>query len=195
MSIRTLLPIFIFALLVAASSPAATLSGTVEAKGMRHDGDAVVYVDAIPGQTFAPPEDPVQMDQADMAFVPHVLAVLVGTTVEFLNSDAFLHNVFTPDECADKFNLGTWPQGETRSFTFQEPCVAVMLCNVHPEMEAYVLAVPTPYFAVTDRDGAFVIEDVPDGTYTVRTWHPKLPEIGREVTVAGDTELSLELAK
>lgn len=184
---------FLFASLTPAN--AGELSGKVEAKGLRHDGDAVVYIDAIAGKSFSPPDKPVQMDQASMSFVPHVLPVLVGTTVEFLNSDAFLHNVFTPDKCAGKFNLGSWPQGQTRSYTFAEPCAAVLLCNVHPEMEAYVVAVPTPYYAVTQRDGSFTIDGIPDGTYTVKVWHPKLREISQQVTIGGDTQADFELAK
>jgi len=182
-------------LALAATSHAGTLTGTVKATGMRSNADAVVYVDAIVGKTFPPPAKPIELDQKGMAFVPHVLPVLVGTTVAFLNSDAFLHNVFTPDKCADKFNLGSWPQGETRSFTFKRPCAATLLCNVHPEMEGFVVAVPTPYFAVTDKTGAFKIEGVPDGSYTVKVWHPKLKEASQAVTVAGDTTADFVLKK
>jgi len=167
----------------------------VKATGMRNNTDAVVYVDEIAGKTFPPPAEPVEMDQKDMTFVPHVLAVLVGTTVDFLNSDAFLHNVFTPDKCADKFNLGSWPQGEVRSYTFKRPCAATLLCNVHPEMEGFVVAVPTPYFAVTDEAGAYKIEGVPDGSYTVKVWHPKLKEASQAVTVSGDTTADFTLEK
>lgn len=182
-------------LAAATASAAATLSGTVKATGMRHNGDAVVYVDTIPGAAFEPPEKPVVMDQRELEFIPHVLPVLVGTTVDFLNSDAVLHNVFTPDKCAGRFNLGSWPQGETRSYTFDKPCVAALLCNVHPEMEGFVLALPTPYFAVSDRDGAYAIEGLPDGDYTVKVWHPKLAELSDSLTVAGDTKADFELKK
>jgi plastocyanin len=174
---------------------AGSISGTVKATGLRDSAGAVVYVDAIAGKTFPPPAEHVVMDQKDMAFVPHILPVVVGTTVDFLNSDSFLHNVFTPDKCADKFNLGSWPTGQTKSFTFTKPCVAALLCNVHPEMEAFVVAVPTPYYAVTDKAGAFKISDIPDGTYTVKVWHPKLKEASREVAVAGDVKADFELKK
>jgi plastocyanin len=182
-------------LATASTSLAGSLAGTVTCSGMRHSGDAVVYVDTIPGETFPAPAEHAVVDQVGMVFEPHVLPVLVGTTVDFLNSDPFLHNVFTPDKCADKFNLGSWPQGQVRSFTFTAPCSAVLLCNVHPEMEAFVLAVPTPYFAVTDRSGAFKIEDVPDGSYTIKVWHPKLKEFAQDVTVSGETSASFQLKK
>jgi plastocyanin len=179
--------------LLSGVSHAGEVTGVVTATGMRNNADAVVYIDAIPGKEFSPPEEHATVDQEGMVFEPHVLPVLVGTTVDFLNSDPFLHNVFTPDKCAEKFNLGSWPKGQTRSYTFKEPCAAVLLCNVHPEMEAFVVAVATPYFAVTDRAGAFTIRDVPDGTYTIKTWHPKLKETAKQVTVSGKTELNLEL--
>jgi len=182
-------------LAVAAPVSAGTLQGTVEAAGMRTHADAVVYIDAIPGKTFEPPAEPALMDQVDLTFVPHVLPVQVGTTVQFKNSDPMLHNVFAPEKCAERFNLGSWPQGQTRDYTFKQPCAATILCNVHPEMEAFVVAVPTPYFAVTDESGAYAIEDVPDGSYTVKVWHPKLKEKSVEVTVEGDTDLDVELGK
>lgn len=190
----TLLTMLVLAV-AAGPLAAGTLHGKVTASGMRNNADAVVYIDQIPGKTFPAPDKPVTMDQKDISFVPHVLAVQTGTTVDFLNSDAFLHNVFTPDKCADKFNLGSWPQGQTRSFTFKQPCVATLLCNVHPEMEAFVVVVPTPYFAVTGADGAFDIQGVPDGSYTVKVWHPKLKESSREVTVSGDTQADFELKR
>jgi plastocyanin len=184
-------------LLLATALPltAGDLHGKVTCKGVRDCADAVVYVASIPGKTFPAPKDHAKIDQKDLVFAPHVLPVLVGTTVDFLNSDKILHNVFSPDACAEKFNLGTWPQGETRSYTFKKECIAVLLCKVHPEMEAYVIAVPTPYYAVAKPDGAFRIADVPDGAYTVKVWHPKLKAAEKPVTVAGATEFSVEVAK
>jgi hypothetical protein len=124
-----------------------------------------------------------------------VLPVLVGTTVDFVNSDSVLHNVFTPDKCAERFNLGSWPQGQTRSYTFKQPCEATLLCNVHPEMEAFVVVVPTPYVAVTDKSGAYVIENIPDGDYTVKVWHQKLKETSRQLTVSGETAADFEIKR
>lgn len=194
---RTTIVLVSTVLLVALSSPlsAGSLAGTVKCVGARHNADAVVYVERIAGKTFPPPAAHAQMDQKDMVFVPHVLPVLVGTTVDFLNSDPIPHNVFTPDKCAERFNLGTWPTGQVKSYAFKQACAATLLCKVHPEMEAFVVAVPTPYFAVTDKSGSFAINDLPDGTYTVRVWHPKLPEASQKVTVSGDTEVNFELAK
>ena len=189
--------ILIAALLLGLAAPllAGDIHGRVACKGVRDCADAVVYVAAIPGKTFPAPKEHARMDQANLVFTPHVLPVLVGTTVDFQNSDAVLHNVLTPDACADKFNLGTWPKGETRSYTFKRECVASLLCKVHAEMEAFVVVCPTPYFAVTKPDGSYVIPDVPDGSYTVKVWHPKLKATEKAVTVQGATHADFEIAK
>ncbi len=174
------------------------IKGKVKAKGAKHSGDAVVYIDKMPGKTFQPPKEAAVMDQKNLVFIPHVLPIIAGTTVNYLNSDDVLHNVFTPDKCAEKFNLGTWPKGQVRSYTFKEPgCVAVMLCNVHPEMEAYIVVLETPYFAVSAKDGVYSIKDVPAGKYTLKIWHEKLK--GEAVTVEipekGNIVVDFELKK
>ena len=174
---------------------AGDIHGKVAAHGVRNSADAVVYVDRIAGKTLPPPAAHAKMDQKNMQFLPHVLPVVEGTTVEFLNSDALLHNVFSPDACADKFNLGTWPQGQIKSYTFKKECVAALLCKVHPEMEGFVVAVPTPYYAVTAADGSFDIKDVPDGAYTVKVWHPKAKAAQKSVSVKGATDVNFEISK
>lgn len=191
---KRILCIVLFTLMTAALS-AGDLHGKIACKGVRDSSDAVVYVAAVPGKTFPAPKENARIDQANLVFHPHVLAVQVGTTVDFLNSDAVLHNVFSPDACAEKFNLGTWPKGQTRSYQFKKECIAALLCKVHPEMEAFVVAVPTPYFAVTKADGNYRISDVPDGTYTVKVWHPKLKATQKSVTVSGATAAEFEITK
>jgi plastocyanin len=181
--------------LLASSLQAGDLHGKVVCKGVRDSGDAVVSIAAVPGKTFPAPKEHARIDQSNLVFVPHVLPVLVGTTVDFLNSDAVLHNVFTPEACAEKFNLGTWPKGQIRSYEFKKECVAALLCKVHPEMEAFVVAVPTPYFALTKADGSYQIPDVPDGVYTVKVWHPKLKATQKSVTVSGPTAAEFEISR
>jgi plastocyanin len=182
-------------LLLATPLLAGEIHGTVTAKGARDSANAVVYVAEIAGKTFAPPTEHAKMDQKSLAFAPKVLTVLKGTTVDFKNSDAVLHNVFSPDACADRMDLGTWAQGQIKSYTFKKPCFAVVLCKVHAEMEGFVAVLPTPYHAVTAADGSYVIKDVPDGTYTVKVWHPKLKPSTKSVTVKGDTKEDFEVAK
>ncbi|MGA2986493.1 MAG: plastocyanin/azurin family copper-binding protein [Terriglobia bacterium] len=175
-------------LIFGALASAGQIKGKVTAHGMRSAQDIAVYVDAIPGKTFTPPANAPVEDQKHMTFVPHVLVVLKGTTVQFLNSDPVGHNVYWPSIDRNKklaHNMGTWPQGQQKSFTFNDLGVAPLLCNVHPEMSGYVVVVSTPYFAVTDKDGNFEIKDVPDGSYTLKTWSEAGKPASQPVSVSG----------
>jgi plastocyanin len=183
-------------LAIAVPLVAGEIHGKVACKGVKDCADAVVYVASVAGKTFPAPAEHARIDQLNLVFHPHVLPVLVGTTVDFLNSDAVLHNVFSPDACADKFNLGTWPKGQTKSYTFKKECVASLLCKVHPEMESFVVVVPTPWFALAKADGSYAIANVPEGAYTVKVWHPKLKGAEKPVTVAGAAaEADFEIAR
>jgi plastocyanin len=185
-----LLTNLLLGLSLASSGQAADIKGKVTAQGMRSPENIVVYVDAIAGKTFNPPAKHVVEDQKHMTFVPHVLVVLKGTTVDFLNSDPVGHNVYWPNISGNKklhFNLGTWAQGQTKSFTFNDLGVAPLLCNVHPEMSGYIVVVPTPYFAVTNKEGEFVIKDVPAGGYTLETWSEEGKPTSQSVNVSGDS--------
>jgi len=193
---RNALGFLLATLLLTAPLSAGSLSGKVKATGMRSNADAVVYVDTIDGTSFPAPAESAEMDQIDMVFTPRVLPVIVGTTVDFDNSDSVAHNVFTVDDCADMFDLGNWTGSEpARSHTFDKACGAVILCNVHPEMEGYVVAVPTPYFAKTGDDGAYAIDDLPDGTYTIKVWYPEKKEVSQSVTVQGPTVADFTVKK
>lgn len=188
---RTLRKAFIvvgaFCLTLLLSSPgrAGDIKGKVTAQGMKSPENIAVYVDSIPGKKFDAPSQHLTIDQSKMKFVPHVAVVLQGTTVEFLNSDAVGHNVYWPSISGNKkleHNLGTWPKGGRKSFQFNDLGTAALLCNVHPEMSGYVVVVPTPYFAVTDKEGSFEIKNVPPGHYTIKTWS----EDGKPVTQSVD---------
>ena len=171
-----------------------SVSGSVKATGLASNADAVVWVQQAPGASKAPAQ-PVTMDQRKMQFIPHVLPVVLGSTVRFLNSDPTAHNVFSPDY--EKYNLGTWPQDQSKDHVFSTcakfPCVYTQLCRVHPEMEGFVLVLPNPYFAVSDKDGHFEIHGVPPGQYTVAVWHPKLKAQPQPVTVEADKAAHLDL--
>jgi plastocyanin len=191
------------ALLVMAAVMAITVAasaGSISGKVSGVAGESVVYVDTIAGKTFpAPAEHPV-MDQKGLLFQPHILVVLQGTTVDFLNSDKVAHNVFWPSvmQGTKKLpgkNLGTWPQGEKRPFKFDQPGVASLLCNVHPEMGGYVIVSPTPYYATTDKGGNYKIENVPDGQYNVVAWHEGAKNQSKPVAVAGDAKADFTLTK
>jgi plastocyanin len=172
-------------LVLAGASRANDIKGKVSVQGIKSAENIAVYVDAIPDKKFEAPKEHLVIDQRKMAFIPHVAAVQQGTTVEFLNSDPVGHNVYWPSISGNKklsHNLGTWPKGEKKPFQFNDLGVASLLCNVHPEMSGYVVVVPTPYFAVTDKEGNFEIKNVPAGKYTLKTWS----EDGKPTTQAVD---------
>jgi len=173
---------------------AGTIKGRITIPRARTLADVVVYVDKAPG-TFPAPKAHAVINQKDLAFVPHVMPIVAGTTVDFLNSDQVLHNVFSPDKCVNKFNLGTWPKGEVRSYTFANVgCASVVLCNVHPEMEGFVLALQNPFYAVTDKSGLFVIKDVPEGRYTIKAWNRKYLDVTQDVAVPKEGDVPCNLA-
>src|SRR5271157_993511 len=175
-------------LVLAGASVAGDIKGKVSVQGLKSAENIAVYVDAIPDKKFDAPTTKPVMDQTKMTFAPHVMVVQVGTTVEFLNSDPVGHNVYWPSVSGNKklaHNLGTWPKGEKKAFQFNDVGVASLLCNVHPEMNGYVVVVPTPYFAVTDKSGNFEIKDVPDGSYTLKTWSEAGKPATQSVSVAG----------
>ena len=183
---------------VVAMMSLAASAGSIGGKVSGVSGESVVYVDTIAGKTFPAPTAKPVIDQKGLMFVPHIVAVQQGTTVEFLNSDKVAHNVFWPSVGGNKkltHNLGTWPQGEKRPFKFDNPGAVPLLCNVHPEMAGYVVVAPTPYFALTDKSGDYKIENVPDGSYTVTAWHEGAKNSSKPVTVAGDSKADFTLSK
>jgi plastocyanin len=185
-------------LLLVAALNLAAWAGDIEGKVAGMKGKSVVYVDAIAGKTFPAPKDHPVMDQKGLMFAPHILVVQQGTTVEFLNSDTVQHNAFWGAINGDKkagHNLGTWPKGEKRPFTFAKPGVVPVLCNVHPEMAGYIIVSPTPFFAETDDGGNYKIKDVPDGSYTVTAWHEGAKNQSKPVTVSGGGKADFILTK
>src|ERR1700687_5959626 len=178
----------------ALAASAVTIGGQVSGVA----GQSVVYVDTISGKTFpAPTQHPV-IDQKGLVFQPHVTAVQVGTTVDFLNSDSVAHNVFWTSIGGNKklnHNMGTWPKGERKSFKFDTPGAVPILCNVHPEMSAYLVVVSTPYYAISDQTGNYKIENVPDGSYTATAWHEGAKSQSKPVAVSGDAKADFTLSK
>lgn len=184
----------LFVMAVPARVTAGTISGKVAVRGTHDHSNAVVYIASAPGQ-FAPPQNPPRMNQTGISFQPRVLPVVAGTTVKFLNSDDVLHNVFTPSTAGDRFNLGTWPKGQSKPYTFTKTGMVELLCNVHQEMHAYILVLQNPFFGATDKEGNFRIENVPPGTYTIKVWHERGTAPAQNITVsAGAQTVNFELA-
>jgi plastocyanin len=179
----------LFGFVFIAASRAGDIKGKVAVQGLKSAEDIAVYVDAIPGKKFDPPAQHVLIDQRGMKFVPKVTVIVQGTTIDFQNSDPVGHNVYWPSIGGNKklaHNLGTWPKGEKKSFQFNDSGAAPLLCNVHPEMAGYVVVSPTPYFAVTDKDGDFEIKGVPAGAYTLKTWSEAGKPTTQSVNLTGE---------
>jgi plastocyanin len=175
--------------LAGAAAAPSVVRGTVSVKGVKSNADVVITLEA-PGLPLSPPVQPFKIDQKGFRFIPHITVVQTGSTVRFLNNDNEPHNVYSPE---GRYNLGTWPTGDTRDYTFKKPGIYTQLCNVHPDMLAYVVVVDTPYFAVTEATGAFVIRGVPAGKYKLVAWHEKKDGLEQDVVVAARTPLKLDL--
>ena len=177
-----------FASNAAAAPPPTTVEGTVTVKVAPSSEGAVVTLEA-PGKKGSPPAE-VTVDQQGLKFLPHLSVVPLGTRVRFLNSDKEPHNVYSPE---GRYNLGVWGPGDAREHTFAQAGAYTQLCNLHPDMLAFVVVVDTPYFAVSDAKGAFVVRGVPPGKYKLAVWHEKSDGLEREVEVAPGKPLKLEL--
>ena len=173
---------------VDAAAPSA-VRGTIVVKGAKSNADAVVTLEA-PGLPLAPTPEPMKIDQKGFRFLPHVTVVQTGSAIRFLNNDPEPHNVYSPE---GRYNLGTWPTGDTKDYTFKKPGIYTQLCNIHPDMLAYVVVVDTPHFAVTDATGAFLIRNVPPGKYKLIVWHEKKDGLEQDVEVLPGKPLKLDL--
>ena len=171
---------------------AGNVSGVVTLANGRPAADAVVY---LLGSEKATPIRGAMIDQKDMTFKPHVIAVPVGTKVDFPNSDKVFHNVFS-EYHSQKFDFGMYPKGTKKSQVFDRAGVAVLLCMVHPHMSAYVVCVDTPFYAVTDSHGRFKIDaSVPAGSYQLKVWHESGAGLEKSVTVRGSENLNLQIRR
>jgi plastocyanin len=172
--------VLVAVLLAVAAAHAASVSGTVTIGGAPAR-DTVVYLE---GGREVPPGPPPHavMDQKNLSFVPAVLPVVRGTVIEFTNSDEVQHNVFSTSG-GEKFDLGTYSRGDSRVVTLSEPGELVVLCNIHMEMEARILVLAEPTFALTRPDGGFALPAVPAGAYRLRVWRRKWLPHTEAVTV------------
>ena len=209
MNFRHLRRIAFISLLLAAQTHGAEVAvksgiikGTITVAG-KPTADAVVLLLDVPaGESVKARIAPIKgqkavMDQKEMKFIPHVLAVRVGTTVEFPNHDTSWHNVYSKGGAND-FDLGLYPPGKTRSTTFAKPGVARILCNVHPNMEAFIVVTQQSFFSNADTEGNYRMDGVPLGKYRIQVWHPQLgtTETGVELVRAGQVlDLNFDLKK
>ena len=141
----------------------------------------IVYAESLDGTPTIQPRT-YSVSQREKVFSPHVLPIPVGSSVEFPNDDLIFHNVFSLSR-PGPFDLGLYRAGPTRSLTFTSAAVYRVFCNIHPQMSAFVLSLPTPYFAQADASGAYQL-DVPAGRYRITAWSERSSPVSVEVTVA-----------
>ncbi len=172
-----------------------TITGKVEVFRARRSADVIVYLSDVPG-AFNPSANHPVVDQKNLVFIPHVLPVVVGSTVDFANSDNVKHNVYSQSE-TKKFNLGTYGSDVVKQVTFDKEGEVALACNVHAEMSAFIVGLSNPYFSKTGNDGGFTIADIPPGQYTLKTWHERKRPHEQKVTVeAGKTtEINIKLRR
>jgi len=171
-----------------------TVIGLVKNRWMRRE-PALIHVKAIKGMKFKPPKKPVVMDQENLVFKPHLLAVLKGTKVQFPNSDSVKHNVYSPPKASSKpFNLGTYAAGVTKEVVLDIAGEVPLLCNVHTEMSAYIIVTETPFFVWTDKKGAFRLKGVPVGKRRIELWHERFrsQEVVVDVVEGKTTEVTFK---
>jgi hypothetical protein len=171
--------------------PSITVSGSVSGGGSVGPGGAVVTLRRIDGWTPKPPPLTKPLLQKEKRFVPHVLAVPVGSSVNFKNEDEIFHNVFSLNP---KFDTGLAKAGVATPVKFDKAGVVELLCNIHATMIGYLVVVDTPWYAVADGGGAFSIKNVPPGEYDAQVWHENAAApIKKKVTVAEGAQLAFSV--
>jgi plastocyanin len=184
------------ALLLTIASPA--LAGTVRGRVQVQDkgakpapdlSDVVVWIDGVKGRSRAPNA---RMTMKNKQFLPHVVVVPVGGTVEFPNEDPIFHNVFSVSG-DNRFDLQLYKRPKSGTWTFQKPGVVRVYCNIHPQMSAVVVVREGPHFTKAAADGTFTLEGVPAGKHVVKAWHERSGEAATEVTVTADGSATADL--
>lgn len=163
-------------------------------KGSEPDSaDSVVFFKPDALVAVVPLKGDITMTMAGKSFIPHVLAVPVGTQVRFPNADPIFHNAFSPSS-PNEFDLGVYDNGPGKSQSFSHPGLIHVYCNVHRDMFAYILVLDTPYFLKAKDDGSFDLEGLPAGSGELTVWNPRTAIWRQRITVGGaEAPLSVQL--
>lgn len=162
---------------------------TKNGRQLKDASRAVVWLTPMAATVETPRQTSIpQLVQKNKTFQPSLLVIPAGGKVEFPNRDPFFHNVFSLFE-GKRFDLGLYESGSTRFVQFDKPGISFIFCNIHAEMSAVVIAVSTPYYAISDAHGDVTIPDVPPGRYQLQVFHSAvapdaLRAMSREITVA-----------
>jgi plastocyanin len=167
----------------AVSQPAPATGSEIE--------NVVVYL-KDPHVSEPPPPLTARIEQIREAFVPRVLTITRGSTVEFPNGDPYFHNVFSLSRAAT-FDLGRYPEGKSRTYVFNKAGLVKVFCHIHSHMSATILVLDHSYFATPVADGTFTITDVPPGAYTIAGWHERIGERTGQVTVQAARTATIDL--
>jgi plastocyanin len=192
-------------LLPAATPPAEDYPGHAAAMPGMHMpvrgqvSDAVVYVERVPAEVdsalavaaAAAPRP--QLAQKNQSFVPRVVPIAVGSAIDFPNLDPIYHNVFSLSK-PRRFDLGKYPRGQSKTVVFNRTGQINVYCDIHSEMEAFILVLPHHAFTQPRPDGSFELAALPPGHYTLHVWHPDFHEIERQVDVPPDGDLAVDLS-
>ena len=149
--------------------------------------NAVVWLENPPANASWPAQaEKVEMDQKGCVYIPRIVVVPAGGTVDFLNSDRLLHNIHATPSNNVSFNR-TQPKNRTISITFAKPEIVRIVCDLHPWMMSFVVVAAHPFYAITGADGQFVFDNLPPGQYQLQIWHERLGTTSAQVTV-GDQQ-------
>jgi plastocyanin len=198
--------VFLLVLYLPGQAMAEKITGTIKVKGLRSPGNILIYIVKAPSVHMDLSKAKFIMNQQNLTFIPHILPVPVGATVHFPNNDKVDHNIFSLSR-TNKFNLGSYTPGKSKTISFDKPGIVELRCDVHAEMAAYIMVLKNPYFAITDDQGRFEIpnskhleqngikeiKNLPPGKYVLKTWHEKLKSKKQAVIVPNNGDISIHL--
>jgi plastocyanin len=181
---------------VATAPPSAAYGARRVEKGTLRTGselaNVIVFIDGAP-KVSPLPVMRARIVQENETFSPRVVAITVGSTVDFPNGDPFFHDVFSLSRTGT-FDLGSYPRGQTKSRQFRQPGLVKVYCHIHSHMSASIMVFDHPFFTIPNTDGSFTIDGIPVGTYKVSAWHERIGDNSQPVTVEAGRASELQFA-